>query len=90
MPLRRALLGFGAAALVILAAAPLFAWSAKGIAEISGLGNTFVGTWLVGIATSRPELAVHRRRPEPSSLLMLVAYAAAIWLLYAHTTGGGP
>ena len=158
MSLRHALLGFGVAALVILAAAPIFAWSAKGIAEISGLGNTFVGTWLVGIATSLPELAaciaavrmgsfdlavgnlfgsnafnmaiffpldavepgslftkldpghtlsalfaivlmglglaaiVYRAKRrfamlEPSSLLMLVAYAAAIALLYTHTTG---
>jgi cation:H+ antiporter len=54
--LRRELLGFGAAAFVILASAPAFAWSAAGIAEISGLGNTFVGTWLVGLATSLPEI----------------------------------
>jgi cation:H+ antiporter len=161
VPLRRALLGFAIAALVVLAAAPIFAWSAKGIAELTGLGNTFVGTWLVGIATSLPELAaciaavrlgsfdlavgnlfgsnafnmaiflpldaiepgslfakldpghtvsalfaimlmglglaaiVYRAKRrfamlEPSSLLMLVAYAAAIWLLYTHTTGGRP
>ncbi|TAJ51567.1 MAG: sodium:calcium antiporter [Nevskiaceae bacterium] len=55
--LRPALYGFAAAALWVLLAAPAFAWSAKGIAEISGLGNTFVGTWLVGLATSLPELA---------------------------------
>lgn len=55
-PLRRALLGFAAAAGIVLAAAPVFAWSAKGIAETTGLGNTFVGTWLVGLATSLPEL----------------------------------
>ena len=161
MPLRRALLGFAIAALVVLASAPIFAWSAKGIAEITGLGNTFVGTWLVGIATSLPELAaciaavrmgsfdlavgnlfgsnafnmaiflpldavepgslfakldpghtlsalfaivlmglglaaiVYRAKRrfamlEPSSLLMLVAYVAAISLLYMHTTGGAP
>jgi cation:H+ antiporter len=54
--LRRAVVGFALAAFVVLAAAPAFAWSAKGIAEISGLGNTFVGTWLVGLATSLPEL----------------------------------
>jgi cation:H+ antiporter len=53
---RRAVLGFAVAALVVLAAAPLFAWSATGIAEITGLGTTFVGTWLVGISTSLPEL----------------------------------
>jgi cation:H+ antiporter len=54
--LRPALIGFGGAAVAVFAAAPAFAWSAKGIAEISGLGNTFVGTWLVGLATSLPEL----------------------------------
>lgn len=54
--LRRAVFGFAVAAVVVLAAAPAFAWSAKGIAEISGMGNTFVGTWLVGLATSLPEL----------------------------------
>lgn len=157
--LRRAVLGFALAALVVLAVAPVFAWSAKGIAETSGLGNTFVGTWLVGLATSLPELVaciaavrmgsfdlavgnlfgsnafnmaifflldavepgslfakldpdhvlsalfavvlmglglaaiVYRAKRrfamlEPDSLLMLVAYAAAIWLLYTHTGGG--
>jgi cation:H+ antiporter len=40
----------------VLVAAPAFAWSAKGIAEASGLGHTFVGTWLVGLSTSLPEL----------------------------------
>jgi cation:H+ antiporter len=58
MSLRRAVVGFALASLIVLAAAPAFAWSAKGIAEITGLGNTFVGTWLVGLATSLPELAV--------------------------------
>jgi len=54
--LARAVAGFAAAALVVLLVAPVFAWSAKGIAALSGLGNTFVGTWLVGLATSLPEL----------------------------------
>ena len=54
--LRLAVLGFVAAAAVIVVSAPAFAWSAKGIAEISGLGNTFVGTWLLGLCTSLPEL----------------------------------
>lgn len=54
--LRRAVIGFALAAAVVLASAPAFAWAAKGIAEITGLGNTFVGTWLVGLATSLPEL----------------------------------
>jgi cation:H+ antiporter len=54
--LRRAVLGFAVAALVTLAAAPVFAYSAKAVAEITGLGTTFVGTWLVGLSTSLPEL----------------------------------
>jgi cation:H+ antiporter len=54
--LRRALLGFGLATLALLGAAPLFAWSAHEIALRSGLGDTFVGTWLVGLSTSLPEL----------------------------------
>jgi cation:H+ antiporter len=48
--------GFLLASLVILVAAPFFATSAKGLAELTGLGTTFVGTWLVGFATSLPEL----------------------------------
>ena len=54
--LRRAGWGFLAAAVAVFVAAPAFAWSAKGLAEITGLGQTFVGTWLVGLATSLPEL----------------------------------
>jgi cation:H+ antiporter len=54
--LRTAGLQFALAAGVILLSAPAFAWSAKRIAEISGLGTTFVGTLLVGLCTSLPEL----------------------------------
>jgi cation:H+ antiporter len=56
LTLRQAGVRFGLAALVILLAAPLFARSARGIAEVSGLGSTIVGTWLVGFSTSLPEL----------------------------------
>jgi cation:H+ antiporter len=158
MSLRRAVVGFVGAALVVLLAAPVFAWSAKGIAELSGLGETFVGTWLVGLATSLPELVtsiaavrmgafdlavgnlfgsnafnmavflpldlaqpgslfvgldpshavsalsavvlmslglaaiVYRARRrfamiEPGSVIMLVAYALAVWLLYHRSAG---
>jgi len=47
---------FGIATLGVLVAAPAFAWSAKRIAELTGLGTTFIGTWLVGLATSLPEV----------------------------------
>lgn len=52
----RPMLGFGLAAGIIVLAAPLFAWSARELAMASGLGNTFFGTWMVGLATSLPEL----------------------------------
>lgn len=54
--LTRAAVGFGVAAVAILVAAPVFAWSAQRIAEMTGLGTTFVGTLLVGFSTSLPEL----------------------------------
>jgi len=54
--LRRALLKFAAAALPIVAAAPFVAEAAGTIAELSGLGGTFVGTTLVAFSTSLPEL----------------------------------
>ena len=56
LTLRQAITRFGIAALVILVVAPFFARSAEGIAEVSGLGSTVVGTWLVGFSTSLPEL----------------------------------
>ena len=54
--LRRALVGFAAAALGLLVAAPFLAGSASAIAEQSGVSSTFIGTSLVGITTSLPEL----------------------------------
>ena len=55
--LRRAYVRFAIAAAVILIVAPMFASAAKRLADVSGLGTTLVGTWLVGLATSLPELA---------------------------------
>lgn len=57
MPLWQASLGFLIAAIVIVVAGPFLAESAGTIAKLSGLGNTFVGTTLVAICTSLPELA---------------------------------
>jgi cation:H+ antiporter len=47
---------FAVAALVILVAAPLLAVSGKGIADETGVGQTFVGALLLAVATSLPEL----------------------------------
>jgi len=54
--LRRAIAQFVIAAIVLLVAAPMFARSAEAVAVATGLGTTFVGTWLVGFSTSLPEL----------------------------------
>lgn len=56
--LRYAVRGFSIGALVLLVAAPVLAWSAERIAEESGITATFIGTSLVAIATSLPELVV--------------------------------
>jgi cation:H+ antiporter len=54
--LRSSTLAFALATVVILVAAPTFAGASERIAELSGLGSTFVGTWLVGLSTSLPEV----------------------------------
>ena len=54
--LRRAFIMFAGGAVTLVVAAPAFARSAQGIAEATGLGTTFIGTWLVGFSTSLPEL----------------------------------
>jgi cation:H+ antiporter len=54
--LAKALGGYAACALVILAAAPRLAASADAVAELSGLGQTFIGTTLLALSTSLPEL----------------------------------
>jgi cation:H+ antiporter len=51
-----ALAGFAACAVVILIAGPFLAASADSLAKQSGLGGTFVGTTLVALSTSLPEL----------------------------------
>ncbi len=54
--LRRAIIAFTLCALVLLVVAPFLAWSADRIAEDTGVGATFIGTSLVAITTSLPEL----------------------------------
>ncbi len=54
--LRFAIGGFGLSAGAIVLAAPYLASAAGVLAEQTGLGGTFVGTTLVALATSLPEL----------------------------------
>ncbi len=56
MTLGRASAGFAIAALAILVAGPFMAEAAGKLAELTGLGGTFVGTTLVALSTSLPEL----------------------------------
>lgn len=54
--LRKALIGFGLAGAALVIVTPLMVASSVQIAEITGLGTTFVGTTLVALVTSLPEL----------------------------------
>jgi cation:H+ antiporter len=54
--LRKALIGFILAALALVIVTPLMVNSSIRIAEITGLGTTFVGTTLVALVTSLPEM----------------------------------
>jgi cation:H+ antiporter len=54
--LKRALLGFVICAVAIFVSGPYLAEAAGELADRTGLGNTFVGTTLVALSTSLPEL----------------------------------
>lgn len=60
MSLVRALVGYAVATAAIFAAAPFLANTADELAAASGLGHTFVGTLLVALSTSLPEVATTR------------------------------
>lgn len=55
--LRRGIAGLGLAAAGLLVATPLLVVSAEALALESGLSNTSIGTLLVGLTTSFPELS---------------------------------
>ena len=54
-PLALSILGFIAATVVIFFVAPMLAEKADMLAEVTGLGRTFIGTLLVAAVTSLPE-----------------------------------
>lgn len=56
LALKRAVIGFALSSVGILMAAPLLAMSANEIAEATGISTTFIGTSLVAVTTSLPEL----------------------------------
>lgn len=55
LTLRTAILGYALAAASIFLAAPFLAGAAGSLADLTGLGGTFIGTTLVALATSLPE-----------------------------------
>jgi cation:H+ antiporter len=55
--LSRAVWTFALAAVVLIVIAPLLVLSAEAVAAESGMSETFVGTLLVGLTTSFPEIA---------------------------------
>ncbi|MCI0520184.1 MAG: hypothetical protein L0Z70_07985 [Chloroflexi bacterium] len=55
--LRRGLFGFGLAALGLVVVTPWMVRASAEIAEITGMGATFIGATLVAVVTSLPELA---------------------------------
>ncbi|MEJ5311970.1 MAG: hypothetical protein WHX52_19570 [Anaerolineae bacterium] len=55
-PLRKAVIGFAVTAVVLVLVAPYMVSSGSGIAEITGLGDGFVGMVLIAFVTSLPEL----------------------------------
>ena len=55
-PLTLPVAAFVLGATLIFFAAPVLANSAGSLAQVSGLGSSFVGTWLVGLTTAMPEL----------------------------------
>jgi len=55
---RRAWIGFGISALVVIVAGRFLAASADSIAEISGISASFIGVLLVSIVTTLPEASV--------------------------------
>ena len=56
--LKRAVIGYAINAAVVVGAAIFLPRIAEGIAEMTGLGTTFVGTIFVAMSTSLPELTV--------------------------------
>lgn len=54
--LLKGILGFTIAAGVLIAVTPILVRSSNDIAEVTGLGTSFIGTTLVAVVTSLPEL----------------------------------
>jgi cation:H+ antiporter len=54
--LRKALIGFSLAGIALVIVTPWMVSSSLEIAEITGLGTTFIGTTLVALVTSLPEM----------------------------------
>ncbi|MBN1303254.1 MAG: sodium:calcium antiporter [Anaerolineales bacterium] len=74
--LRKALLGFGFATLILVIVAPTLVATSAQIAEITGMGTGFIGILLVGMITSLPELVT------TTSAVRMGAYDLAVGNLF--------
>jgi len=74
--LRRAVIGFAGTALVLAIVTPSMVRSGSGIAQRSGLGDSFVGMAMIAIVTSLPELVAM------VSAMRLGAYDMAVGNLF--------
>src|SRR5690606_25863603 len=92
-----AVVRFLAATAVIIIAAPAFASSAVRIAELTGIATSFIGTLLVGVTTSLPELvtsiaAMRMGAPDLAigNLLGSNAFNMVIFVPLDFAAGGVP
>lgn len=56
--MRKAVIGFSIAAIALVIVTPILVNASAQIAEITGMGTSFVGTTLVAVVTSLPELVI--------------------------------
>jgi cation:H+ antiporter len=73
---RRASLVFAGAAVLVLVAAPVMARTAQGLAEATGIAESFVGVTLLAAATSLPEVVTS------VAAVRIGAYALAVGNLF--------
>ncbi|MFZ2650581.1 MAG: sodium:calcium antiporter [Burkholderiaceae bacterium] len=89
LSLRQALAGYGAAAVVIVAAGSWLPFGAKALAQAHGWEQSFVGTMLVATITSAPELAVTLSAARMGALDMAIGNVLGANLLNVAMLGVG-
>ncbi|MBX3056568.1 MAG: sodium:calcium antiporter [Anaerolineae bacterium] len=83
--LRRGIIGFAIATIVLVAVVPILVNASTGIAEVTGLGAGFVGTSLLALVTSLPELiaAVAAMRMNAFDLAVGNLFGSSVFNMFA-------